>query len=107
MKITFIGLGIMGSRMAANLLKNDVDLSVYNRSSQPMEALVAQGAKGADSLSAAVTEADIVFSMLSTPEVVKSCFFGSSGVLESMKSNAIWVKNWDLTKTFYLTPCLI
>ena len=31
MKIGFIGLGIMGSRMASNLLKNGVDLTVYNR----------------------------------------------------------------------------
>lgn len=102
MKITFTGLGIMGSRMAANLLKNGVNLTVYNRSSDPMDALIAQGAKGADSLQAAVLEADIVFSMLSTPEVVKSCFFGPSGALTKMKPNAIWVDCTTVNPSFSL-----
>lgn len=102
MKITFIGLGIMGSRMAANLLKNEVELTVYNRSSDPIEALIALGAKGADSLPAAVDDADIVFSMLSTPEVVRTCFFGPSGALTKMKSNAIWVDCTTVNPSFSL-----
>lgn len=102
MKVTFIGLGIMGSRMAANLLKNDVDLTVYNRSSDPMDTLIALGAKGADSLQASVVEADVVFSMLSTPEVVKACFFGPSGALTKMKSNAIWVDSTTVNPSFSL-----
>lgn len=100
MKITFIGLGIMGSRMAANLLKKGLDLTVYNRSKEPMEALIAQGAKGATTLQASVADADIVFSMLSTPEVVKSCFFGPTGALESMKPNAIWVDCTTVNPSF-------
>lgn len=91
MKITFIGLGIMGSRMAANLLKGGADLTVYNRSTPPTEALGAAGAKVATSLSAAVAEADIVFSMLSTPEVVRTCFMEAAGALHQMKKNALWV----------------
>ena len=49
MSVTFIGLGIMGSRMAANLLKNSVDLTVYNRSQDPVKELQSKGAKAADS----------------------------------------------------------
>ncbi|MEO1254693.1 MAG: NAD(P)-binding domain-containing protein, partial [Bacteroidota bacterium] len=37
MNISFIGLGIMGSRMAANLLKSDVNLTVFNRSKEPQK----------------------------------------------------------------------
>ena len=44
MKIGFIGLGIMGSRMAANLLANDVDLVVYNRTLEKTKPLAKQGA---------------------------------------------------------------
>lgn len=91
MKITFIGLGIMGSRMAANLLKNGVELTVFNRSKSPVEALVKLGAKGANTIEEAVAEADIVFSMLSTPEVVEQLFFGKKAALAVMKKNAIWV----------------
>ena len=86
MKVSFIGLGIMGSRMAANLLKNGVDLTVYNRSEAPMIALQKESAKSASSATKAVDEADIVFSMISTPEVVKEIFFGKTGSLPSMKS---------------------
>lgn len=91
MKITFIGLGLMGSRMAANLLKNEVDLTVYNRSKGAIEKLIRLGAKTAESANAAVENAEIVFSMLSTPEVVEQVFMKSGGVLMSMKQNAIWV----------------
>jgi len=91
MKITFIGLGIMGSRMAANLLKNDVDVTVYNRSKEPVKALLKKGAKTATTANEAVKDADLVFSMLSTPEVVESVFYTEDGVLSAMKKNSIWV----------------
>ena len=60
MKIGFIGLGIMGSRMARNLLNNGVDLIVYNRTKEKAATLLEQGAVWADSLEA-MHEADIVF----------------------------------------------
>lgn len=91
MKVAFIGLGIMGSRMAANLLKNGVDLTVANRSPEPLAELVGAGAKSAASYQEAVKDADLIFSMLSTPEVVESVFFSESGALTAMKKSAIWV----------------
>jgi len=90
MKIAFIGLGIMGSRMAANLLKHDVDLTVYNRSSEPAERLGEAGASVVNSPSSAVKGADLVFTMLSTPEVVEQLAFGEDGFTSFMKRDAIW-----------------
>ena len=49
MKIGFIGLGIMGSRMAANLIDGGNDLIVWNRTKEKMKALLEKGAKAADS----------------------------------------------------------
>jgi len=91
MKVTFIGLGIMGSRMAANLLKNHINLTVFNRSKDPMIPLVNAGAKSANSLEEAVQDADVVISMLSTPEVVESVFIEDSQALDHLKEGAIWV----------------
>jgi len=91
MKIAFLGLGIMGSRMAANLLKNKVDLTVFNRSEAPLNKLEAKGANVADSFTSAVENADIVFTMLSTPEVVSEVMFDKKGCLASMKKDALWV----------------
>jgi 3-hydroxyisobutyrate dehydrogenase-like beta-hydroxyacid dehydrogenase len=75
MKITFIGLGIMGSQMASHLVKNNVNLTVYNRSEIKKDTFLNQNVTIADSLQNAVKDADIVFSMLSTPEVVEEVFF--------------------------------
>ncbi len=92
MKVSFIGLGIMGSRMAANLLKNGTDITVFNRSKDAVNRLVGQGAKTAATLTETVQDADIVFTMLSTPEVVKLIMVDSdSPVLDQMKKDAIWV----------------
>lgn len=102
MKVTFIGLGIMGSRMAANLLKNGVELTVYNRSKAPIETLVSQGAKTAPTANEAVIDADIVFSMLSTPEVVADVFMGTDGVLAHMKKGAIWADCTTVNPSFSL-----
>lgn len=102
MKIAFIGLGIMGSRMAANLAKNKVDLSVYNRTVKKIEALNLKNVKIADSALSAVKDADIVFSMLSTPQVIESLFFGKEGLLQGMKKNAIWADCSTVNPSFSL-----
>jgi len=91
MKVSFIGLGIMGSRMAANLLKQQVQLTVFNRSAAPMQALTALGARGAVSCGDAASEADVVFSMLPSPEVVAQVAWGAEGFLRKMKKHAVWV----------------
>nr|WP_320192056.1 NAD(P)-dependent oxidoreductase [uncultured Desulfobacter sp.] len=91
MQVAFIGLGIMGRRMAANLLKNKKALTVFNRSAEPIQKLVAQGAIAANSYRGAVNDADVVFTMLASPEVVETVAFSKKGFLPAMKENAIWV----------------
>ena len=92
----------MGSRMAANLLKGNVTLKVYNRSKEPTLELQKKGAKVAGSPNDAVKDADIVFSMLSNPDVVKEMFFGKEGCLSSMKKNSLWVDCSTVNPSFSL-----
>jgi 3-hydroxyisobutyrate dehydrogenase-like beta-hydroxyacid dehydrogenase len=91
MSVAFIGLGIMGSRMAGNLLKNDVELTVFNRSAAPMQPLAKLGALMAGSYQGAVQDADVVFTMLPSPEVVAQVALAADGFLASMQDGAIWV----------------
>lgn len=91
MKITFIGLGIMGSRMAKNLLEKNETLTVFNRSLAPMETLKNSGASAATSYKEAVQGADIVFTMLSSPEVVAAVALSETGFITEMDDNALWV----------------
>lgn len=100
MKLAFIGLGIMGSRMASNLLANEVELTVYNRSPEPLDQLVQKGAKKASSPTEAVRDADLVLSMLSTPEVVEKLFLGEDGALQAMKKGAIWADHSTVDPSF-------
>lgn len=88
MKIGFIGLGIMGSRLAANLVKTGNELIVYNRSTEKAADLVAQGAKLSKSLEELAKEVDVVFTMLSTPQVVKET---AGALLPNLKPESWWV----------------
>ncbi|MBE0651383.1 MAG: NAD(P)-dependent oxidoreductase [Bacteroidales bacterium] len=100
MKVAFIGLGIMGSRMAANLLKNEVDLTVYNRTMESALPLGEMGARVSGSAAEAVRDADVVFSMLSTPQVVADVFWGEGNVLQSMKKCAWWLDCTTVNPSF-------
>lgn len=102
MKITFIGLGIMGSQMVSHLIKNNVNLTVYNRSEIKKDTFLNQNVTVADSIQNAVKDADIVFSMLSTPEVVEAVFFGEGNALSFMKENAIWADCTTVNPSFSL-----
>ena len=59
-KIAFLGLGAMGSRMALNLIKAGYDLTVWNRTAKTTEEFVRHGAKQALTPKEAANEADIV-----------------------------------------------
>jgi 3-hydroxyisobutyrate dehydrogenase-like beta-hydroxyacid dehydrogenase len=91
MKIGFIGLGYMGSRMAMNILKNQYELVVYNRSKEKARELVQNGARLAETPSDLARDADILFSMLANPETVEQLALGKDGFLNSLKEGSIWV----------------
>jgi 3-hydroxyisobutyrate dehydrogenase-like beta-hydroxyacid dehydrogenase len=70
MKIGFIGLGRMGHGVAENLLKAGHDVTVWNRSQEPVQALVAKGARAAAKPEDAM-QGDAVFSMLANDQVMR------------------------------------
>lgn len=90
-KIGFIGLGIMGSRMAANLLKGGYDVVVYNRTRDKAEALLEKGATHGLSPKELSKDCDVFITMLSTPEVVETLANGAHGFLDDAKKDAIWI----------------
>src|SRR5450756_2839261 len=70
--IGFIGLGVMGRPMAANLLAAGTDLIVHNRTPAAQEALVALGAAGARSPAEVAAGADIIVTMLADDQAVRT-----------------------------------
>jgi 3-hydroxyisobutyrate dehydrogenase-like beta-hydroxyacid dehydrogenase len=83
MKIGFIGLGQMGSGMAANLIKAGHHVTVYNRSPEKVEKLATQGAEPARSVAEAC-HGDAVFTMLADDDAVAGVTFGDDGILASL-----------------------
>lgn len=91
MKIGFIGLGIMGSRMAANLQKQGHALVVHNRTAEKAKSLIAGGAVWADSPANVAVEAEVIFTMLAHPDAVKEAALGKNGFLPGFKSGGLWI----------------
>ena len=92
MAVGFIGLGQMGSGMAANLLKAGHQVTVYNRTSARTEALIAQGAKAVTNVAAAC-QGDAVITMLANDEAVESIVLGSGGVIASLSPGALHISS--------------
>jgi 3-hydroxyisobutyrate dehydrogenase-like beta-hydroxyacid dehydrogenase len=91
MKIGFIGLGIMGSRMAANLQKGGHSVVVYNRTREKAEQLLSHGAAWAVSPAGLATQVEIIFTMLAHPEAVKEAALGRDGFLSHLAAGRLWV----------------
>jgi len=91
MNIGFIGLGIMGSRMAMNLLEAGNDLTINNRSRENIPALLNKGAKWAESPAELAPVVEILFTMLPTPDAVKAVATGANGFLPAMPKGTLWV----------------
>jgi 3-hydroxyisobutyrate dehydrogenase-like beta-hydroxyacid dehydrogenase len=92
MKVGFIGLGQMGSGMAANLLKAGHEVTVFNRSPQKADPLVAQGAKRAASIAEAC-DGEAVFTMLANDEAASDAVHGAGGILTSLAKGALHISS--------------
>ena len=91
MKIGFIGLGIMGSRMAANLQKHGHSLVVFNRSRDKADPLIAGGASWADSPASLAPPVEVLFTMLAHPDAVAEAALGKDGFLSQLGAGRLWV----------------
>jgi 3-hydroxyisobutyrate dehydrogenase len=80
-RIAFIGLGLMGSRMAARLLDAGYPLTVYNRSRAKAEPLAARGASVAGSPREAAEAADIVLVCVQDDAADEAVLFGDTGAI--------------------------
>ncbi len=100
MKIGFIGLGVMGSRMAANLQKNGHSLVVFNRTRAKAEPLLGPCGTFSDSPAKLAEEVDILFTMLARPDVVEEAALGTNGFLNHLRPDALWVDCSSVNPSF-------
>jgi 2-hydroxy-3-oxopropionate reductase len=81
--VGFIGLGIMGGPMAANLVRAGYDVAGYNRSSAAVDRLVAVGGRPGGSVADVVKDADVVITMLPDTPDVEAVVLGPGGIIEA------------------------
>jgi 3-hydroxyisobutyrate dehydrogenase/glyoxylate/succinic semialdehyde reductase len=91
MKIGFIGLGIMGSRMAANLQKQGHPLVVFNRTRAKAEPLLGPCGTYCDSPGKVAGQVDVLFTMLAQPEAVEQVALAEDGFLHHLRPNTYWI----------------
>ena len=90
-KIGFIGLGIMGSHMAANLVRAGYDVTGYDVVAASVEKLLQAGGKPAPTIAEAVAGAEVVITMLPDSPQVAEVVLGPGGVLESAQPGLLLI----------------
>ena len=99
-KIGFIGLGVMGHAIAANLLADGYDLHVYNRTVSKADDLVANGAHLAATPKAVAEVSDLIITMVGYPTDVKAVYFDkSTGIFSGISAGKLVVDMTTSTPT--------
>jgi 3-hydroxyisobutyrate dehydrogenase len=96
-KIAFLGLGLMGSGMAARLLAAGYPLTVWNRTRERTGPLAELGATVAESPAGAAEGAEIIFSMLADDAACRATCLGEDGALASTPAGAVLVESSTVT----------
>jgi 3-hydroxyisobutyrate dehydrogenase-like beta-hydroxyacid dehydrogenase len=91
MRIGFIGLGNMGAAIAANLLREQHQVSIWNRTPGRARALVDSGASLAASPKAAAHGSEVVFTMLADDSALDSVMAGENGIVAGLQPGALHV----------------
>lgn len=89
--VAFIGLGIMGAPMAANLVEAGCDVVGYNRTRAKADRLAERGGRAAESIADAVRGADVVITMLPDSPDVEQVVLGEGGVLEHARRGVLLI----------------
>lgn len=90
-KVGLIGLGLMGSPMARNLLKAGFPLTVWNRTRAKAEKLGQEGAKVANSPQEVAADSDVLITIVSDPPALEQVLFGANGALRALKKGSVLV----------------
>jgi 3-hydroxyisobutyrate dehydrogenase-like beta-hydroxyacid dehydrogenase len=88
-KLGFIGMGNMGSRIARRMLNDAYHLIAYDRDPAKTEAMVPDGAVVANSIAELSKSADVILSCLTNDEAVQNVYYGDAGVLANTRPGTL------------------
>ena len=90
-RVGFIGLGVMGSPMAQNLVRAGYEVVGFNRTPEKAQALVSAGGQQAASVADCVRDADVIVTMLPDSPDVEAVAYGNDGVLENARASSLFI----------------
>ncbi|QDS88606.1 2-hydroxy-3-oxopropionate reductase [Rosistilla ulvae] len=90
-RIGWIGTGVMGRSMCGHLIDAGFPMTVYNRSPEKAEALVAKGATLASSPKEVAQQSDLIFTIVGFPSDLRQVTFGSEGTLENAAAGSVLI----------------
>ncbi|HWS23686.1 MAG TPA: NAD(P)-binding domain-containing protein [Anaerolineales bacterium] len=93
LKVGYIGLGLMGRSMAANILRAGFPLVVHNRSEDAVNELIRLGAKGTTNPKEVAEQCDIIFTNLPDSPDVEKVALGANGIIDGIKAGSIFIDN--------------
>lgn len=90
-KIGFIGVGIMGSSMVRNLMKNGYEVHIYARTRAKVDAVIADGAVFHETIAECVADCDVVITCVGYPSDVEEVYLGENNIIANAKVGAVLI----------------
>lgn len=84
--IGFVGTGVMGKSMAANLQKAGYNIAIFTRTKAKAQALLDNGALWKETIKDLSQSADVILTMVGYPSDVEEIYFGATGIIENAKA---------------------
>ena len=92
MKVGFIGLGNVGGKLAASLLRNGIDLTVRDIDRNVANPFIQQGAHWVDSPRALAQQVEVIITCLPSPAISAAVMEAKDGVISGMRENQVWLE---------------
>jgi 3-hydroxyisobutyrate dehydrogenase len=91
-RVGFVGIGNLGSKLARSLVRDGFDVTVHDREQAAAATLVEAGARWAASPASAAADADAVITCLPSPAIAARVVAGENGVLSTLRAGGTWIE---------------
>ena len=88
-RLGIVGVGLLGTAVASRLLARGFEVSGYDTRPEQPNALASSGLRPAKTMADAITGADVVITILTTPAVVEAVWLGENGLLATAPKTAV------------------
>ncbi|WP_426349999.1 NAD(P)-dependent oxidoreductase [Alloiococcus sp. CFN-8] len=95
-RIAFIGVGVMGTGMVRNLMKNGYEVNIYSRTKSKAEKLITEGAVWKDSIAECIQGREVIITIVGYPQDVEEVYFGEDGIIKNADKGSFLI---DMTTT--------